>query len=69
MIMSVGCLGGIGFTMSIFITLLAFNDMTIINNAKIAILLSSLIAAFIGLIGLKLSIKSTESESLADRSQ
>ena len=38
----VSLLGGIGFTMSIFITLLAFDNETIINNAKLVILLSSL---------------------------
>lgn len=53
-ILGVGCLGGIGFTMSIFITLLAFEDATIISNAKIIILLSSLIAGLCGFIFLKL---------------
>lgn len=42
------CLAGIGFTMSIFISLLAFDDVTHINNSKISILISSLIAALIG---------------------
>lgn len=44
----VGFLAGIGFTMSIFITLLAFEDPGIINNAKLMILLSSLVAGIIG---------------------
>lgn len=57
-IISVGFLAGIGFTMSIFITLLAFNDETIINNAKFVILLSSLVAGIIGLVSLKLTLKS-----------
>ena len=56
-ILGVGCLGGIGFTMSIFITLLAFDNQTIINNAKFIILLSSLIAAVIGLLVLKFTLK------------
>jgi NhaA family Na+:H+ antiporter len=56
-IIGVGFLGGIGFTMSIFITLLAFDNQTIINNAKFVILISSLIAGLIGFIGLKLSLK------------
>jgi len=47
-IFGVGLLGGVGFTMSIFITLLAFEDASIINNAKLAILLSSLVAGVIG---------------------
>lgn len=44
-----GMLAGIGFTMSVFITLLAFDDHQIINNAKLAILVSSLVAAVVGL--------------------
>jgi Na+:H+ antiporter, NhaA family len=57
LILSVGFLGGIGFTMSIFITLLAFDNEAIINNAKLVILISSLIAGLIGFAGLKLSLK------------
>ncbi len=56
-ILGVGFLGGIGFTMSIFITLLAFNDETIINNAKFVILISSMIAAIIGFLLLKNVLK------------
>ena len=56
-IAGVGFLGGIGFTMSIFITLLAFDNETIINNAKFVILISSLIAGLIGFIILKLTLK------------
>ncbi len=56
-IIGVGFLGGIGFTMSIFVTLLAFDDATIINNAKFIILLSSLLAGVIGFLSLKLTLK------------
>ncbi|MBA0883650.1 Na+/H+ antiporter NhaA [Flavobacterium sp. BBQ-18] len=56
-IISVGFLGGIGFTMSIFVTLLAFDDQHIINNAKFIILLSSLIAGIVGFILLKQNLK------------
>lgn len=44
-----GLLAGIGFTMSIFISLLAFDQITDIITAKIAILCASTIAAFFGL--------------------
>lgn len=47
-IVGAGFLGGIGFTMSIFITLLAFQDPEIVQNTKISILLSSLIAGVAG---------------------
>lgn len=56
-IFSVGILGGIGFTMSIFITLLAYNNATLIDNTKLTVLLSSFTAALIGLITLNLSLK------------
>lgn len=56
-ILGVGFLGGIGFTMSIFVTLLAFDDATIINNSKFVILLSSLIAGIIGFLSLKITLK------------
>lgn len=59
-IIGVGFLGGIGFTMSIFVTLLAFEDDTIVNNAKFIILLSSLIAGIIGYISLKLTLKNED---------
>lgn len=50
-----GLLGGIGFTMSIFITNLAFIGQTdLINASKISILLASVIAGTCGFIWLKL---------------
>jgi NhaA family Na+:H+ antiporter len=56
-ILGVSFLGGIGFTMSIFITLLAFSDDNHIINSKIMILISSLIAGIIGLLLLKSVLK------------
>jgi NhaA family Na+:H+ antiporter len=47
-VVGAGVLGGIGFTMSIFITLLAFDNSEVIQTAKIAILVSSLLAGLIG---------------------
>jgi len=52
-----GFLAGIGFTMSIFIALLAYHDPAIINNSKISILIASLIAGIIGFVFLKLTLK------------
>lgn len=56
-IIGAGFLGGIGFTMSVFITLLAFNDDLIINNMKFAIIIASVIAGLTGFIILRLTIK------------
>lgn len=53
----IGILGGIGFTMSIFITLLAFDSPSYINQSKIAILISSLFAGIIGYVWLWFSLK------------
>lgn len=58
-IFGVGLLGGIGFTMSIFITILAFDSELIINNAKLIILLSSLIAGLFGFFALKFQLTKT----------
>lgn len=49
---ALGILGGIGFTMSIFIDNLAFSDAATVNAGKLAILATSVCAALIGLIAL-----------------
>jgi NhaA family Na+:H+ antiporter len=56
-IIGVGLLGGIGFTMSIFITILAYEDATLINSSKIAIIIASLTAGIIGFLFLKMTLK------------
>jgi NhaA family Na+:H+ antiporter len=53
-----GVLAGIGFTMSIFITLLAFDKADVIQYSKIAILLSSLVAGVVGFVFIKRATKS-----------
>lgn len=53
----VGILGGIGFTMSIFVTLLAFDSPTLINSGKLAILFASLTAGLIGFTWLRFSLR------------
>lgn len=56
-IFATGFLGGIGFTMSIFITLLAYDDIHIIDDSKMAILVASLIAGLIGFLSLKMTLR------------
>ncbi len=56
-IIGTGILAGIGFTMSIFITLLAFNDFDLTNKAKMAILMGSLMSGLIGFVMLKTQLK------------
>ena len=62
-----GILGGIGFTMSIFITNLAFvGESNIINASKMAILLASLTAGTIGFLWLKILGKPEDSDEDLD---
>ena len=52
-IFGAGMLAGIGFTMSIFITNLAFNEQSWIQLGKVSILLGSAAAAVFGLLFLR----------------
>jgi NhaA family Na+:H+ antiporter len=45
----IGLLAGVGFTMSIFIALLAFPDANLLSAAKCGVLLGSFVAALLGL--------------------
>lgn len=51
-IIGVGLLAGIGFTMSIFIAILSFKDPLHISEAKLSILITSLLAGIIGYLAL-----------------
>ena len=48
MLLAVACLGGIGFTMSLFVDSLAFSDPGLVDRGKIAILMGSAAAALAG---------------------
>ncbi|MFW0718300.1 Na+/H+ antiporter NhaA [Pedobacter sp. N23S346] len=54
-ILGLGMLAGIGFTMSIFISLLSFKDALHISEAKFAILTASIIAGGVGFVFLRYS--------------
>lgn len=53
----ISILGGIGFTMSIFISNLAFNDPDLTHSSKIVVLISSTIAGILGLAVLSWVLK------------
>lgn len=50
--LGVGLLAGIGFTMSIFISLLSFGDPLFVKEAKLSILLTSILAGLLGYVAL-----------------
>jgi NhaA family Na+:H+ antiporter len=52
-IIGAGLLGGIGFTMSIFITLLAFHDTSLQSLSKLSIVAASLVSGLIGYVFLR----------------
>ena len=58
-VFALGIVGGIGFTMSIFIDNLAFQDKMLIDEGKLAILVTSVCAAIIGLLALFLTTRAT----------
>jgi len=47
-VFGVAALGGIGFTVSLFIAPLAYSDVALIDSAKIGILAASVVSAVIG---------------------
>lgn len=62
-ILGAGMLGGIGFTMSIFITILAFKNPETIVFSKIAILIASVLAGIFGFVYLKYILKNKKSKA------
>jgi len=63
-LLGAGILAGIGFTMSIFITLLAFpNNMHVESIAKLAIIVASVVSGVVGYLFLRFVPKPTHLES------
>jgi NhaA family Na+:H+ antiporter len=60
-LLGVGILAGIGFTMALFVSMLAFSDAGLQERAKIGILAASLISGVVGLILLRASSRSSSS--------
>lgn len=61
-VMALGLLAGIGFTMSIFITMLAFSEEEKINLAKLAIFMASAGAAILGFAMLRFQLRAPENK-------
>ncbi|MDO8951327.1 MAG: Na+/H+ antiporter NhaA [Draconibacterium sp.] len=60
MLGGVSVLGGLGFTMSLFINNLAFTDQALIDSAKMGILIGSIISGILGFFVLKAALKGAE---------
>lgn len=61
-LLGAGCLAGIGFTMSIFITELAYTNEEFINQAKVGILFASLAAGILGAVVLNYTLPKRRDE-------
>ena len=63
-----GCawLGGIGFTMSLFIASLAFQGTTLLDSAKLGILVGSIFAAIVGTIIVRLGTRAVRVRRAVD---
>jgi Na+:H+ antiporter, NhaA family len=55
-LLGIAFLGGLGFTMALFITDLAYKDMILVNGAKTGILIGSLIAGIVGYVLIKANL-------------
>jgi NhaA family Na+:H+ antiporter len=65
-ILGVGLLGGIGFTVSLFVNELAFDEVILINDGKMGILAASLVAAVMGYVVLILVTRNPGGSQGAD---
>ncbi len=63
-VLGAGMLAGIGFTMSIFISLLAFDDALIVDTSKVAILCGSVMSCIAGMVMLSLAGRASNSKRL-----
>jgi NhaA family Na+:H+ antiporter len=53
MLFGCACLGGIGFTMSLFIGMLAFQGTPLLDDAKVGVLVGSIVAGILGAVILR----------------
>ncbi|MCT4611498.1 MAG: Na+/H+ antiporter NhaA [Pelagimonas sp.] len=62
-IYGVACLAGIGFTMSLFIGSLSFDDADLMNQVRLGVLSGSLVSGVLGYAALMLSARPEDSEA------
>lgn len=56
-LLAAGMLGGVGFTMSLFIGSLAFDDRALLESAKLGILMASTVAGILGFAAIKFATR------------
>ncbi len=61
-LIGISILGGLGFTMALFISGLAYNDLLLVESSKMGILIGSLVAGVVGYIVLKVGLKNNPVE-------
>lgn len=61
-IYGVACLAGIGFTMSLFIGSLSFDDPALMNQVRVGVLAGSVVSAILGFSALKIAARRDEKE-------
>ncbi len=66
-IFGIALLGGIGFTMSIFITNLAFDSTELTNLSKLGIYAGSFVSALLGFLVLRISLKKQKSQNVVEK--
>ncbi len=64
-LVGVGFLTAIGFTMSLFISELAFKDVELLTQAKLGVLVASVLASIIGFVILNISLRKQAMEKAA----
>jgi NhaA family Na+:H+ antiporter len=64
-ILGVACVAGIGFTMSLFIGVLAFGDGDLMNQVRLGVLLGSTVAALCGIALLSMAARGKTAAAMA----
>jgi NhaA family Na+:H+ antiporter len=65
MLGGISILGGLGFTMSLFINSLAFSEQALIDAAKMGVLIGSVIAGVVGYLVLNAALKGAEKNEMS----
>ncbi len=68
-IYGVACLTGVGFTMSLFIGTLAFDDATLLNGVRLGVLMGSILSGVMGYLVLRVVCKTDPTVDIAAKAE